>query len=81
MAHAPNILAFIFLTRQISKMGMDKFHSKVTMKYAILRDIVYLLPLDKCFTTNELTSDAASLSHLLYSEQTKFPRALYTRAI
>ena len=62
-------------------MGMNQFHGKVAMKYAILEDIVNLLPLDKCFTTKELTSDAASLSQMSYSEQTIFPRAIYTRAI
>lgn len=81
MAHAPNILAFILLTRQISKMGMDQFHIKVDVKYAICGDIVDLLPLDKCFTTNELTSDAASLSQVSNSKQTTFPRAIYTRAM
>lgn len=81
MAHAPNILAFILLTRQISKMGMDQFHIKVDVKYTIRGDIVDLLPLDKCFTTNELASDAASLSQVSNSEQTTFPRAIYTRAM
>lgn len=62
VAHAPSNLAFIFLTRQICKMGMDLFHNKEVMKYPILGNIVDFFPLDKCFPTNKLTSDAVSLS-------------------
>jgi len=68
VAHAPSILAFIFLTRQIFEMGMNQFHSMVAEKYAILGNIEDLFPLDKCFTTNELTSNAASLSQVSNSE-------------
>lgn len=81
VAHVPNILAFILLTRQKSKMGINQFHIKVYVKSAIFADIVDLFPLDKCFTTNKLTLDAASLSQVSNSEQTTFPRAVYTRAI
>jgi len=79
VAHAPNILAFIFLTRQIFEMGMDPFHGKVAKKYSIF--IADLLPLNKCFTTKRLTPVAASPSLVSYSEQTTFPRAFSTRAI
>lgn len=62
VAHAPNIRAFIFLTRQTFEMGMDQFLGKVAKKYVILRNIIDLLPFDKCFTTIKLTPIAASPS-------------------
>jgi hypothetical protein len=65
VAHAPNILAFIFLTRQICKIGIDQFHGKIVIKYAIMATIVDLLPLNKCLTTKELTPVAASPSQAL----------------
>ena len=81
VAQAPSILTFILLTLQTCEMGMDKFHGKVALKYAIAGTIIYLLPLIKCFTTKGLTPVAASPSLVSDSEQTHFPRALFTRAI
>jgi hypothetical protein len=80
VAHAPNILAFIFLTRQICEMGMDPFHSKVTMKYSTVGAIADLLPLNRCFTTKRLPQSQLALPWY-HTEQTSFPRALYTRAM
>jgi len=50
-AHAPDILAFIFLTRQICEMEIDQFCGMIAIKYAIVNTIVSFFPLSKCFTT------------------------------
>lgn len=81
VAYAPNILAFILLTRQICEIGMNRFHSIVVMKYAIVEAIVDLLPLNKCFTTKGLTPVLASPSQVSKSDQTTFPRAMFTRTM
>lgn len=82
VAHEPNTLVFIFLTRQTCEMGIDRFNSKVAVKQNVLGSTPDFLPLNKCFTTLELTPNkAASPSLKSKFRQTLFFRAFFTRAM
>ena len=81
VSHAPNILTFIFLTRQTCEVKIGQFQNKKVMKRDISEYILVNLFISTCFLTHGLTPDVNDIPLMSKPEQTIFQRATITRNI